>query len=242
MKIAVPHALAVLLMTFMAARPALAAAGDAPVIDALLRFVDALEAGDAASLEKLISAETELQDRSRRMFVELASAQKALEKSALSKFGEDGKRFRCGFELIVNGADRKAIAGAKVVLDDLSRGAKIEKPGELNPMQLRRTQNNQWQVVLDHVEEEEDPNHYYGAPAYAQQPGMMRRQALATISMARHNAIIDAFKTTQARIEGGQVASAAAAQAELTAKLAAASVEAAKARAAIPSNRPFKDR
>src|SRR6185369_7925416 len=107
MKIAVPHALAVMLMTLTAARPAVAAEPEAAVTDAILRFVDALEAGDAKALEKLIWAESNFHERGRRTFIDLATAQKALERSAINKFGEEGKRFRCGFDLIVNGFDRK---------------------------------------------------------------------------------------------------------------------------------------
>ena len=87
MKIAVPHALAVIVMTFAIGRPALGADADTAVSNALLRFVDALESGDANALEKLIWAETTLQEGARRTFAELASAQKGLERSALSKFG-----------------------------------------------------------------------------------------------------------------------------------------------------------
>ncbi len=242
MKIAVPHALAVVLMTLAAARPAVAAEPEAAVTDAILRFVDALEAGDAKALEKLISAESNFQERGRRTFIELASAQKALERSALSKFGEEGKRFRCGFDLIVNGLDRKALASARVTFDDPMRFARVEKPGELLQMQLRRNQENQWQVVLDHIEWDDDGDHFYNAPPYQPQPGYMRQQALAAIRATKNSAIIDAFKQTQARIESGELTSAAAAQSELTAKLTAASVEAAKARAAVPTNRPFKEK
>jgi hypothetical protein len=224
-------------MTLAGARPAAAADGDAPVIDAILRFVDALEAGDAQALEKSIAAEPS-QERSRKMFVELATAQKALEKSALNKFGDEGKRFRCGFELIVNGGDRKVISSAKVVYEDPIR-ARVEKPGELAPMSLRRSVDNQWQVVLDHIEEEE-AEHYLAPPPFVQ-PGMARQAALAAIRAARHSATVEAFRQTRARIENGELTSATAAQAELTARLTAASVEAAKARANLPS-RPFKER
>ena len=123
------------------------------------------------------------------------------------------------------------------------RSARIEKPGELAPMQLRRNQDNQWQVVLDHIEWDEEVDHYYPPPIpYMQQPGLARAQAMASIRAARSKAVVDAFKQTQARIDSGDLNSAAAAQAELMGKLAAASVEAAKAKAAIPSNRFFKDR
>jgi len=241
MKIRIGHALAALVLIVVAARPAAAAEGDAAVIATLLRFVDALEAGDAKTLEQLVAAgDTAAQERSRRIFVDLAVAQKGLEKAALSKFGEEGKQFRCGFDLIVNVADRKTIASAKVSFDDPGRSARVEKTGELAPMALRRGPDSQWQVVLDPIEYEEDTEYHYGPPPYPQ-PGMMRVAALAAIKMNRYNAIIQAFKQTQSRIDSGDLPTAAAAQAELMAKLSAADADAVKAKAAVPSGR-LKDR
>jgi hypothetical protein len=206
----------------------------------LLRFVDALEAGDAKTLEQLVAAgDTAAQERSRRIFVDLAVAQKGLEKAALSKFGEEGKQFRCGFDLIVNVADRKTLASAKVSYDDPGRSARIEKTGELAPMALRRGPDGQWQVVLDPIDEE-DTEHYYGPPPYPQ-PGVMRFVALAAIKVNRYHAIIQAFRETQSRIESGDLPTAAAAQAELMVKLSAADADAVKAKAAVPSGR-LKDR
>jgi hypothetical protein len=163
-------------------------------------------------------------------------AQKALERSALRKFDEEGKKFRCGFDLIVNSLDRKIIATAKVIYDDPVHMARIEKSGELAPMNLHRNPDGQWQVMLD-IEWEEEAEHYYTPLPYPQPGIMMKSAALAAIKLARYNAIIEAFRQTQARIESGDLATAAAAQAELTAKLTAASADAAKARAAIPSGR-----
>jgi len=242
MKISIGHVLAAMVLLIVAAaRPAAGAEGDATVIATLLRFVDALEAGDARTLEQLVSAgDTAAQERSRRIFVDLAVAQKGLEKAALSKFGEEGKKFRCGFDLIVNMADRKTIASAKVSYDDPGRSARIEKTGELAPMLLRRGTDGQWQVVLDPIENEEDPEHFYGPPPYPLS-GMMRFTALAAIKANRYNAIVQAFQQTQNRIESGDLPTAAAAQAELMAKLSAADADAVKAKAAVPSGR-LKDR
>jgi hypothetical protein len=240
MRIAIPHVLAVMIITLAVARPALAAEADAAVVAGLLRFIDALEAGDANALEKSIAADTITQERSRKVFVELAAAQKGLERSALNKFGEEGKRFRCGFELIVNGADRRTITNARVYFEEPIRQARIEKPGELAPMVLRRNQDNQWQVILEHIEWE-DEDYHYPPPPYPQ-PGMMRQQQLAAIRAQRSSATIEAFRQTQARIDSNELSTAAAAQAELTAKLVAAGTDAAKARAAMSSNRAMKER
>jgi len=233
-KIRIGHVLAALLIVLPAARAAAADAGDSAITAALIRFVDALESGDAIALEQLISAETATQERSRKTFVDLAASQKALERAAVKKFGEEGKRFRCGFDLIVNAPDRKIIAGAKVIYDDPTR-VHIEKSGELAPMSLRRSPEGQWQVILQEpIESEEEEIHY---PFPYQQPGMSRFAVLAGIRAAHYNAIIEAFKQTQARIDNGDLPTAAAAQAELLAKLTAAAADAAKARAALPSGR-----
>jgi hypothetical protein len=239
MKIALGHVLAAMVIVLAGARPALAAdAADAPVIEALLRFLDALESGDARVLEQSIAAETSFQERSRKNFADLAAAQKALEKSALKQFGDEGKIFRCGFELIVSGADRRTIANAKVYYDDLIRSARIEKPGELAQMSLRRNQDtNQWQVVLEHIEwGDDDPANYYIPPGWPM-PGMARQAALAAIKATRNTSTIEAFTQTRARIDSGDLSSASAAQTELLNKLAAARAEEAKAKAAIPSGR-----
>src|SRR5215204_6282936 len=115
MKTSLGDVLTVIVIVTVGARPAVAAEADAPVVEALVRFVDALESGDATELEKTISAVTVIQERSRKTFVDLATAQKALEKSALKRFGDEGKMFRCNFELIFGGADRRTIQSAKVI-------------------------------------------------------------------------------------------------------------------------------
>ena len=148
---------------------------------------------------------------------------------------EEGKKLRCGFDLIFNAADRKTIASAKVRWDDPGNSAHIERSGEVAQMDLRRNRRaGIWQVVLrEQVEQEaEDLEPYPSSPF--PQPGEMRRQAIASIKSKRYADITRAFRETQARIDNGQLTTAAAAQAELITKLTAASAAAAKARAAIP--------
>jgi hypothetical protein len=65
----------------------------------------------------------------------------------------------------------------------------------------------------------------------------IRHSERAAIHQTRYKSIIEAFKQTQARIESGELATAAAAQAELLDKLSAASSDAVKARAALPRAR-----
>jgi hypothetical protein len=240
MRIRITHILAGLLIGAPGARAAVADEGDAAVIGAVLKFIDALESGDGKTLEQVINVlDSPAQERSRKSFVELALAQKALEKSAVKAFGEEGKRFHCGFNLIVSVGDRKAIAGAKVIYDD-PRIAHIQKAGEVQQMQMRRAPgpDGQWQVVIEHIEQEEDPDQY--PPPYPF-PGMAKHAALAAIKVTHQNAIVAAFRSTQARIDRGELANAEAARTDLLGRLASADAEAAKARAAVPSGRP-KDR
>jgi hypothetical protein len=236
MRIRFAHILAAMVTMLAGARAAVAQDSDAAVTAALLRFVDALEAGDAQALEELICADTTYHERTRKTFIDLATAQKALEKSAVAKFGDEGKKFRCGFDLIVNAGDRKTITNAQVRYLEGTRMARVERAGEMTPMELRRNSRNQWQVILNHIDEEtEDSAEVYSPFPY--QPGEIRRVQMANIRNKKYSAITSAFRETAARIDDGTLTSAAAAQAELIAKLTAASAEAARARAAIPSGR-----
>ena len=63
----------------------------------------------AQSRIQKLAAETPAQAQIRKLFCDLAAAQKSLERAAVKKYGEEGKQFRCGFDLIVNVADRKAL-------------------------------------------------------------------------------------------------------------------------------------
>ena len=55
MRVHIPYLLAVILLTLTGARAAAAEDADSAVTGALLRFVDALEAGDASVLERLMA-------------------------------------------------------------------------------------------------------------------------------------------------------------------------------------------
>jgi hypothetical protein len=243
MKFRIAHVLLIVALLMPGARAAVPDQMDAAVIAAVLRFIDALEAGDAQALEQSIAVfvESPAQEQARKTFVEMAVAQKSLEKTALAKFGEEGKRFRCGFDLIASAADRKMIAVAKVHWDD-THMARIEIPGEVTQMALRRNQEGRWQVMLDHIEMAEDePEHPVYPPLPYLQPGQIRQAQLTAIRDQKTRAMIESFKQTQKRIDNGELTTAAAAQTELLAKLTAAALDAAKAKAALPPLR-MKDR
>jgi hypothetical protein len=212
---------------------------EAQVIAAVLRFVDALEAGDAAALEQSICAESLAQERTRSAFARLAAAQKALERTATTRFGQQGKRFRCGFEIIVGAADRKAIQSAKVHFEPSGGGrvADVEKTGELSTMNVRLSDSGKWQVVLEPIDflepaesEALDPYPYPRLPTTQPGPISLRTQ----IRLTRYNSMIEAFDKTRAGIENGTLATPAAAEAELSRGLAAAAAEFVRARANLP--------
>jgi len=238
MRIRIANLAIAIAMILAGARAARAQESDRAVTATLLKFADALEAGEPKALERLIYADSYAQERARTAFVQLAAAQKSLERAALARFGEeDGKRFRCGFDLIATSSDRKAISSAKVGYDEGGRLAHVEKPGELLPMFLRRGPGGQWQVILDVIEEideaerNEPPRPF---PTF----GRGRWETDRSIRLGKSKAFAEAFEQTRARIEGGQLASADAAQSELIAKMTAASADAAaKTRAAAVERR-----
>jgi len=238
MRVRIPHLLAVIVLALTGARAAAAEDADSAITGALLRFVDALEAGDARTLERLIVAETPAQEQMRKLFCDLAAAQKSLERAALKKFGEDGSRFRCGFDLITGLADRKLLATAKVIYDEPNRFVRVVKSGELMPMALHRNQQGEWQVVLELIGDDADEQEQYPYPPFYNPPGISWRAALANIHQTRYKAIIEAFGQTQARIENGELATAATAQRELLDKLSAAATDAVKSKTTLPSPRP----
>jgi hypothetical protein len=236
---------AVLVLTLFTATPTVAqdariAQLDAEVIGTVLRFIDALEAGDAKALEQLIVAETYAQDRARAAFAQLAAAEKALERVATTRFGDQAKRLRSGFDIIFSAADRKAIQSAKIYYDEFGRGAHLEKSGELSPMILRLSDQRQWQVQLYPIDEIIEQGDFGGDGSFdfprppTTQPRLGPR---TTLRINRFNGMADAFNQTRAGIESGQLANATAAETDLRRRLDAVAAEAARARAALPSRR-----
>ena len=237
MKIGLIHVLLVFALGLASARAAAPPDYDPEVMAALTKFTEVMEAGDAKAIERLIYVETLAQERMRSTIVPLVAAEKALERAALAKFGEDGKKFRCGFDAITASIDRKNLATAKISYDDARRNAHVERSGELAPMTLHRNSANQWQVVLE-VIDDVDIEDRFDPPRPFPPYGGGRSEGLHKVQLDRLKALTDVFDQTRQRIENGELASAAAAQMDLTAKLAAANADASKARAAVFQRRP----
>src|SRR5438874_10036700 len=112
MKIRPAYLVAMLMLSLAAARAA-AAEEDNNVMAAIAKFADALESGDVKAIERMICIRTLAQEKTRTVLVQLIVAEKSLERTALARFGEEGKRFRCGFDLIVPAVDRRNAGSAK---------------------------------------------------------------------------------------------------------------------------------
>src|SRR3954470_15483378 len=130
MKIWLLPLIATLAIKLASAQAAAAPDYNPEVMAALIKFTEAMEAGDAKAMEKMIYVETLAQERLRNAIVPLAAAEKALERAALARFGEEGKKFRCGFDTITTGTDRKTLASAKISYDEVRRNAHVERAGE----------------------------------------------------------------------------------------------------------------
>jgi hypothetical protein len=180
------------------------------VRQAIVRFVDALNAGDAGQLRGAIwtSEGVKAQELGRDALVDLIVAEKRLERVAATRFGAEGKRFQCGFDLIFSAADRQALAKASVVFDD-AYIARVIKPGEIWPLRVRRSTQRDWRVALDIIDFEldDDPNE----PSSPDEPSMLRIERLRSTA--------EAVNLTASRIEQGEATSVTAAEGELLDRL-----------------------
>jgi hypothetical protein len=192
----------------------------------VLRFVDAMEQGDAATLKKVLWAaeESPAQLEARGLFADLVAAEKTLERAGAKRFGEDGKRLACGFNLICTTADRKGIERARISLEEGIRFSQLYKEGESTPIRLRRPVNGEWQVVLDFVVE---------WATEGETPGSMRRSdSMPRIRLDRVKGMIAAIKAVAARVEAGELPSAVTAETDLIDRLAVVTAEAVRKRLA----------
>ncbi len=187
------------------------AADTRPLVDAVLRFVDALDAGDAEALRESIwvTENTESQRLGRDAWVSLAMAQKRLERAAAARFGAEGERFRRGMDLFLPAVDRGSLASLTVLPDD-GKGPRMIREGESWYLRLRRSPQGQLQVVLDLIEVELDDDPVRGV---ADAPSQFRIDRLV--------AMAEAFSKTADRISQGDFPTAAAADAELVDRVVA---------------------
>lgn len=192
----------------------------------VLRFIDAMERGDAETLKKVLWAadESPAQVEARGLFADLVAAEKTLERASVKRYGEDGNRLACGFNLICTAADRKAIERARISLEDGVRFSQLYKEGESTPIRLRRPVNGEWQVVLDFVIDWATEGETFGS--------IRRTDSLPRIRLDRVKGMIAAVNAVAKRVEAGELPNAAAAETDLMDRLAAVTAEAIRRRQA----------
>ncbi|HEX2970862.1 MAG TPA: hypothetical protein VHP11_00925 [Tepidisphaeraceae bacterium] len=192
--------------------PSAVRAAESAVRQAVTRFADALIAADATQLRSSIwvSEGIKAQELGRDALIDLIVAEKRLERSAVARFGAEGQRFRCGFDLIFSAADRQALSNAVVVFDDPKSAARVVKPGEVWPLRVRQSPRQSWRVVLDILDNELDDD-----PNEASEP-----DDISNLRIERLRATAEAVNLTALRIEQGQTSSAITAESELLDRLA----------------------
>jgi hypothetical protein len=198
------------------------------VIAAVERFVDAINAGDRVAIVNSISAvETSPRQREQRdIIASLIEAEKKLEREAQQRWGTDGSRLRCRFDVAFNEEDRKALRRAQVLIDDSA--ARVVVDGETSAMRVRRNAKGQWQVVIDIVDFEPDSD----------QPIQSWMESRSRIRRDRYRGYVDAVNSTLAKTQGGEFATAVAAEADLADRFAKISAEMAQRSNALNSS-PF---
>jgi len=206
-----------LLMQAMCHPQAFAADNSKPVLDALLRFLDALDAADAPALKQLIYVPDKppALQLCRDAFIDLVVAQKRLERAAQTRFPTQANRFRRDLDLIATPADRKSIAEASVMIDD-SQEARLTLPGETSPIRMSLSPSGQWQVMLDVVE----PDTLLEARTLQVNP-----DALLQLRIDRLRAMSEAVNLAASGIEGATSPDASAAETSLADRIAALKVD-----------------
>jgi hypothetical protein len=184
------------------------------VLSAATAFVEAMNAGDERALLRLTWAweESAAQKIGRQRFARLVAAEKKLERAAAQRFGEEGKRLGCGFELVFSRRDQQSLLAGQVVIREGGRSAVIIRKTDPWPIRMQRRGEGPWQVVLDFIDTElEDET-----------PTMAARPAAATAArLAEYEATAALMETTATRVEKGDYGNAGEAEVDLAERLAA---------------------
>jgi hypothetical protein len=203
----------VALLAILSAVPLCHGADNSPVLDAIFRFVDALQAGNAEALRDSIWVDDEnlAQHQGCDAWVAMAVAQKRLEKSAEAHFAGEGECFRCGFDLFLTPADRQSLATAPVEKDE-GGGKRVCRDGDAWPLRVRPSSQGKWKVLLDMISVELDDDPTSRVP---------KSDAPSLFAIDRMHSMADVFADLAERIDRGDLVSASAATAELTERLEA---------------------
>jgi len=199
------------------------------ILAAVVRFADALQSGDRDAIVKAVSiVETSLRQRDQReMFASLIEAEKKLEREAEQRWGTEGRRLLCGFDLLFTEQDRKGLSKAQVFLDDASL-ARVVLDGETSAIRLRRNSAGQWQVIIDVVDVE--PDSETSVSSWMDMRQRIRRD--------RYRGYAEAVAATLAKVQKGEFASAQAAETDLAERFAKVAAEVAQRMSTINSGVP----
>jgi hypothetical protein len=199
------------------------------VLADLEALLEAVKRGDAAEIKRyLFAGDSELQQSARDVIAELIAAQKGLERVGRQRFGADGQRLECGFELIVSDADVKAIREAEVTFTE--EEARVIRMGETMVMHLRRVRplepaglpQGPWRLRVQQIDELNEDN------SSSQRLG----ETLGRIRLDRYRAMLEATRGVLARVNRGELASGAAAEEALAQGYGQAAADYQKRRAA----------
>jgi hypothetical protein len=178
------------------------------ILQTVIRFADALDNADERAINSLIWAAQFADSLGRGSFASLVAKQKRLERIARERFGEAGRRFDCGYQLLLSEAERKALltSATVIVYFDEIWTAEVSRPGDASPIILR-FQDGGWRIALPFIDNymEDDIN--------ALQQRTPSRAS--EIRLRRNERVAEAFDAVAAAVESGELASAEAAAADL---------------------------
>jgi hypothetical protein len=202
------------------------------ILASVERFADALKSGDRKAVVQAVSIVegSQRQFEQRELFASLIEAEKKLEREAEQRWGAEGRKLRCGFENVFTEEDRKLLARAQVFLDD-GTVARVVMDGETSAIRVRRNSVGLWQVVVDMVDYEADPDQSVS-------PWMESRQR---IRRDRYRGYAEAVAATLVKVQKGEFNNAQAAEADLLERFARVSAEVSQRMNAL-SNGPFQFR
>lgn len=204
------------------------------ITGAIREFGEAVVAGDGERLTDAIwvSEHSVADATGRDLFVRLVLAERSLERVAGTRWGTAGSaRFRCHYPLLYTPDDRAALAAADISPEH-NGTVWVQRPNETYPIRCRRGTGGRWQVVLDILDMELEDD-LSSTPI---QPDPRSRCRLN-----QYRAMAEGVEDVAERVEKGEYATPAAAEADVVARFEKALADYIAARNALsPGRRPFR--